>query len=156
MTINIGNLAAASFMPGLQNSGQVTTTAYISGSLNGSPSYPSNTSNLVNPIDANNNPIPIIVQLPDISVISQFSVNFPYASGDLASKWFPMAGTGEFYDYTQNWECILYEFSHPEGRAFYFNILNMVAGPITFTGSGGAQPFAINITGHLFSYPWAQ
>lgn len=144
MTIDISKLAAASFMPGLQNSGQVTGEAFITGTLDASPAYPSNTSNLTNTANT-----PIVIELPDPSVISIVRINMPDATGDLASKWFPLIGTCELTDNTLNWKAIYYITSHPQGRAIYFNFVNTV-------NSGTTVNQHLNIYAHLFTYPWSQ
>ena len=144
MSIDISKLTAASFMPGLQNSGQVSGEAFITGPLGGSPGYPSSTSNLTNTGSE-----PIIIQLPDPSVISVVRINMPDANGDLASKWFPLIGTCELTDLTAGWKAIFYITSNPLGRAIYFNFVNTNSRATTISQH-------LSVYAHLFTYPWNQ
>lgn len=139
MSINISKMAAASFMPGLQNAGQVSGQALISGSLDASPTYPITTSNMTGAI---------IVTLPNPQAISAFRVNLPNANGQLATRWFPLFGTAELHDFTAGWDLILYVGSSPVGRYIYFNFVNRNNSLTTFTN------FPVNIYGHIFSYPF--
>lgn len=132
-------IAGASFLPGLQNMGTITAQASISGTLFGSPGYPSNTSNTYGIIS---------LTLPDPNLISSFRVNFPDAAGDLASKWFPLFGSGVFNDSTNDWFLNVYVGSSPTGRNIYYNFTNTVNSNHTFSS------FRINIYGHLYTYPF--
>ena len=139
MSIDISKLAAASFMPGLQNSGQFSGQAVISGTLNATPTYPSNTSNMTGTI---------YIPLPDATVISDMRINLPNANGDLATYWFPLFGTLELTDSTAGWLMIMYVGAARGGRNIYFNFVNKNNSGVTFTS------FAINIYGHLYTYPF--
>lgn len=137
--VDITKIAAASFMPGLQNAGQFSGTAYISGVLDASPGYPTNTSNMTGTI---------FIPLPDPTVVSVMRINLPNAAGQLASRWFPLFGTIRLLDQTNDWILILYIGSATGGRNIYFNFVNSSNTGRTFTS------FPVNIYGHLFSYAW--
>lgn len=141
MSYKLSNIAAASFLPGLQNTGTISGTAYVTGFLPASPNYPTTTSNLTGTFT-----VPLI----DISMISLLRVNLPDANGDLASSWFPVMGTAELHDDTADWLLILYVLSDPVGRSVSFNFVNKHNAGTTLTN------FRINIYAHLFSYPWSQ
>lgn len=141
MSYKITKLAAASFLPGLQNTGEVSGTANINGFLPASPAYPGTTSNLTGSFT---------IALPDPSMISLIKVNLPDAHGDLASGWFPVMGTAELSDNTADWLLILYILSDPAGRAISFNFVNKHNSGTTFSN------FRINVFAHLYSYPWLQ
>ena len=132
-------IAGASFLPGLQNMGTISAQASISGILHGSPNSVTNTSNTYGIIT---------LTLPDPNLISSLLVNFPDAAGDLASKWFPLFGSGYFYDSTNNWVLNLYVGSSPTGRNIYYNFCNTVNFNYPFSS------FRINIYGHLYTYPF--
>ena len=141
--IDISKLTAASFMPGLQNVGQIEGSVNINGTVQGSPNFSTpNTSNMVGIIN---------IPLPDPTVISALRVNLPNADGQLATRWFPLFGTVELTDIsasTPQWILIMYAGSAFNGRNIYFNFVNATTNPITFTN------FPINIYGHLYSYPF--
>jgi hypothetical protein len=137
--INIQNLTAASFMPGLQNSGQISGQAIINGTLDASPNYNVTTSNMTGTI---------FIPLEDPTVISVLRVNLPNASGQLASRWFPLFGTVELTDSVLDWVLIMSVGSASGGRNIYFNFVN------TVNNSWTATNFPINIYGHLYSYPF--
>jgi hypothetical protein len=144
-TINVSKIAAASFMAGLQNVGQVSVTAYVTGTLYGSPNSVSNTSNMNGVFTIN---------MPNPNVISVLRVNLPNAAGQLASRWFPLFGTCQLTDSTNNWRLLLYVGTSTAGRVITFNFVNLKSTLTNFTGSGGSYPFAINVYGHLYSFPW--
>lgn len=144
---DLTKIQAASFWPGLQNIGQTTGTASISGTLDASPNTGINntTSNMTGTI---------FVPLPDDKVIGVFRLNFPDANDDLASKWFPIFGALEVYQYPSGggsleWKLILTMGSATGGRNIYFNFVNATTSPITFSS------WQINIYGHLYTYPWS-
>lgn len=141
MAIDIKNIAAASFMPGLQNKGQLNGTALITGSLAPSP-LAGGTSNLTGSF---------VISLPDTKVVSLLRVTLPNANGDLAAYWFPLMGTAELSDLTAHWRLIFYVLSNFSGREISFNFVNLSTSvTTTFTN------FPINVYGHLYSYPWSQ
>lgn len=137
---NPSQTAAASFWPGLQNVGQTSGTALISGTLNASPSGISSTSS--------NMTGSIFVGLPNASVISGMRLNLPDAHGHLASRWFPLFGCLELTDATAQWKVIFNATAAAGGRGIYFNFVNIANGTTTFTN------FRVNIVAHLYSYPW--
>jgi hypothetical protein len=137
--IDLTKVSAASFMPGLQNSGQVTGTANISGVL--SPSgTDGTTSNMTGYFT---------IALPDPSVISLFRISLPDAAFQLATKWFPLIGTVELTDVTNHYRLIIFVQSDPVGRGFSYNFVSLS----TTTGYT-ASNYRILIYGHLFTYPW--
>ena len=139
-TIDITKIATASFMPGLQNAGQTSGTASIAGTIDASPSYKTNTSNLTGTI---------FVPLPDPTVISLFRVNLPDSAGQLASRWFPLIGTVELTDNTNHFRLVMFVQGTTTGRAINYNFVSIS------TSSGyTASNYRINIYGHLFSYPF--
>ena len=139
MSVDLTKLTAASFMPGLQNSGQFSGQWLISGSLDATPGGLATSSNMTGSI---------FIPLEDPTVVSVMRVNLPSANGDLASKWFPLFGTAELYDTTANWALLLYVGSATGGRNIYLNFVNNQNTLTTFTN------FPINIYGHLYSYAW--
>lgn len=139
---NPQTIAAASFWPGLQDVGTIDGTAYISGTLNQSPSgLDANSSNMTGKI---------LVELPDPSVISILRVNFPDADGALASDWFPLFGSLQLYDNSgsNDYKLILSVGNAPTGRYIYINFANISTAAKTFTD------FRVVIHGHLYTYPW--
>jgi len=126
-------------MPGLQNAGQFSGQALISGALDASPSYISNTSNMTGTI---------FIPLPDPTVVSAMRINLPSAAGQLASRWFPLFGTVDLQDLSNGWDLIMYVGSATGGRNIYFNFVNRNNSLTTFTN------FPVNIYGHLYSYPF--
>ena len=138
--IDITKIAAASFMPGLQNQGQINAVASISGVLNPSGTD-GTTSNMTGYFT---------ISLPDPTVISLFRVNLPDAAGQLASKWFPLIGTVELTDITNHFRLVIFAQSDPVGRGFNYNFVS-TSNSVGYTASS----FRINVYGHLFSYPWA-
>lgn len=137
--VDITKIAAASFMPGLQNVGQLSGQAVISGALQASPVYNTITSNMTGTI---------FVQLPDPTVVSAMRVNLPTAHGELATRWFPLFGTAFLTDETAGWDLVLYVGSAPNGRNIYFNFVNHNNSLTTFSN------FPINIYAHLYTYAW--
>lgn len=139
---NPQNIVAASFWPGLQNIGQTSGTAQISGTLNASPSGISATSS--------NMTGTIFISLPDPTIVSLFRVNFPDAHGDLASRWFPLFGTLQIYDTASpvNYKLIMTIGSANGGRNVYLNFVNAQNTTTTFTN------WRINFYGHLYTYPF--
>lgn len=137
--VDISKIAAASFMPGLQNVGQLSGQALISGNLEASPGYNTNTSNMTGTI---------FVSLPDPTVVSAMRVNLPSANGQLASRWFPLFGTAILTDSIAGWDMVLYVGSATGGRNIYFNFVNHNNSLTTFTN------YPINIYAHLYSYAW--
>ena len=138
-TIDITKIATASFMPGLQNQGQISTTAYISGTLNATGTD-TTTSNMTGQI---------FLTLPDPTVISLFRVNLPDSAGQLASRWFPLIGTVELTDNTNHFRLVMFVQGTTTGRAINYNFVSIS------TSSGyTASNYRINIYGHLFSYPF--
>jgi hypothetical protein len=130
-------ISAASFWPGLQNVGQTEGEAYISGTVDGSPTS-TNTSSLTGTI---------FIQLPDDQVISSMRINMPDAHGDLASMWFPVAGTLILEDQTADWRIIFTVGSASGGRNLYFNLVNQSTSA-TVIGQH------VNIFAHLYTYSW--
>jgi hypothetical protein len=142
MGIDLTKIAAASFMPGLQNSGQISGTASISGTLNPSGTD-GTTSNMTGTF---------VLVLPDPNVISLLRVNLPDGHGQLASRWFPVIGTVELTDTTtsSHYRLVMFVQSHPLGRAINYNFVSTTTSDtITFSS------FRIAIYGHLFSYPFS-
>lgn len=142
MTVNLTNIAAASFTPGLQNNGVVSGTALINGTIPQSPSS-SITSNLTGSF---------VLILPDPTVVSVFRINLPDSAGDLANYWFPLMGTAELKDSTNLYTVIFYVLSNQLGREISFNFVNLN------TSAAYTLPvnYRVNVYGHLYSYPWAQ
>lgn len=137
--IDITKVASASFMPGLQNSGQVTGFITFDGTVKASPSPPTSTSNLTG-IG--------LIPLPNPNVISSIIVNFPGFNGDLATKWFPLFGTCELTDLVLNVRIILYVGSYSGGRSISFNIVNLTTSDIQFV----SMPIAYKA--FLYTYPF--
>ncbi len=138
---NPTNIVSASFWPGLQNVGQTSGQAFITGTLNQSPSGVSaSSSNMTGSI---------FISLPDSTVVSIFRVNFPDGTGDMASKWFPLFGTLEIWNTTNpyNYKLIMTIGSAAGGRIIYFNFVNAQSTSSTIN-------LHMNIVGHLYSYPW--
>ena len=139
MIINTAIASTSIFTPGLQNSGQVSAQALITGTLD--VATMSETSNMTGSF---------LVPLPNARVISVMRVNLPSAHGYLASKWFPLVGTIELTDLVANWRLIMYVLSASNGRQISFNFVNLQT-------SGGTTNFSnwpINVYAHLYTYPW--
>lgn len=139
MSIDIMNIAAASFMPGLQNQGNISGSVTINGTLYGSPSS-SNTSNTYGKIN---------ITLPDPNVISLFRITLPSANGDLSSKWFPLIGVLELTDNIAQWRLILYLMGSSTGRTITYNFVNLSTSNTTLN-------VTLDYYAHLYSYPWSQ
>lgn len=137
--IDITKIAAASFMPGLQNQGQVTATALINGTLNPSGND-GTTSNMTGYFT---------ITLPNPAVVSLFRVNLPDAAGQLASYWFPFIGTVELTDYTNHFRLVMFVQSSATGRQINYNFVS-TSTSLGFT----AVNFRISVYGHLYSYSW--
>lgn len=135
---NPQNIAAASFWPGLQNVGQTSGEAHITGTLNGSPSGISATSS--------NMTGTVFVSLPDPTVISLFRVNIPEIDSAI---WVPLFGSAEIWNNTgsNNYKLIIYVGSASSGRNFYLNFVNA-------STSSVSVDIHLNIYGHLYTYPF--
>lgn len=135
--LNPSLIAAGSFWPGLQNIGQISGSAYISGTLSASPTS-TYTSSLTGTI---------FVPLADDQTVVSMRLNMPDANGDLASKWFPIFGTLNLIDQVALWRVIYTIGPVSGGRNIYFNFINQ-------NNAGVAIAQHLNIYAHLYTYNW--
>ena len=138
MGIDLSKVQAASFLPGLQNIGTATATALVSGTMPGSGTSP-NLGYLIGNF---------VIPFPESDILSDIRVTLPNASGQLASRWFPVMGSIELVDYTIGFTLILDVLSNSSGRQINFNFVNSNASSYTFTN------FPIDISAQLYTYPF--
>ena len=134
MTVNLAKVKSSSFLPGLQNIGTSQTTATINGTIQG------NSGNLIGSF---------LLYFPTPNIISVIRVNMPDAHGDLATYWFPMIGTAQFYDATSKWYLTMAVQNNPAGRGVVFDFLSDTTTDTTLTN------FRIKAYAHLYTYPWS-